>query len=126
MSIQAPVTSTTGSGLFDDVVSPGCLLLASESVDLAPSRRAALADVGLAVVALGDSPADGVVVDDSGAYRAWLGELQADAVLIRPDFAVYGTARRGEDVTELVDGFLTGLGHPASASTAAATADAQA
>ena len=126
MSIQAPVTTTTGSGLFDDVVSPGCLLLTSESVDVDPSRRAALADLGLAVVALGGAPADGVVVDDTGAYRAWLDELHADAVLVRPDFAVYGTARQGEDVTELVDGFLTGLGHPASASTEATTADAQA
>jgi hypothetical protein len=78
-----------------------------------PSRRTALADLGLAVVALGEAPSDGVVVDDTGAYRAWLDELQADAVLIRPDFAVYGTAHQGGDVTDLVDGFLTALGHPA-------------
>jgi hypothetical protein len=56
MSIQAPVTTETGSGLFDDVVSPGCLLLGSESVDLDSSRRMALADVGLAAVTLGEAP----------------------------------------------------------------------
>ena len=40
MSIQAPVTATAGTGLFDDVVGGGCLLLASESVPLDPARRA--------------------------------------------------------------------------------------
>jgi 2-polyprenyl-6-methoxyphenol hydroxylase-like FAD-dependent oxidoreductase len=115
MSIQAPVTTTTGTGLFDDVVSGGCLLLASESVQLDPARRQALTELGLPVVALGTTPAAGVVVDDTGAYRTWLEELQADAVLIRPDFAVYGTARRGEDVTALVDEFRTGLVHAAPA-----------
>lgn len=125
MSIQAPVTTTTGSGLFDDVVSPGCLLLASGSVELDPSRRQALADVGVATVALGEASSDGVVVDATGAYRAWLDQLPADAVLIRPDFAVYGTTRRGDDVTALVEGFLTALGRPTPA-TAGATPDASA
>ena len=58
----------------------------------------------LAVVALGETPEDGVVVDDTGAYRAWLTELQADVVVGRPDLAVYRTARQGEDVTPLVNG----------------------
>src|SRR5207302_1262302 len=84
------------------------------------SRRTALVDLGLAVVALGEAPSDGVVVDDTGAYRAWLDQLQADAVLIRPDFAVYGTARGGEDVPDLVDGLLSALGHPAPATAGAA------
>ncbi|MBV9920416.1 MAG: bifunctional 3-(3-hydroxy-phenyl)propionate/3-hydroxycinnamic acid hydroxylase, partial [Pseudonocardia sp.] len=126
VSIQAPVTTTTGSGLFDDVISAGCLLLGSASIDLDPSRRTALADVGLTVVALGAAPSKGVVVDDTGAYRAWLDELHADAVLIRPDFAVYGTTGRGEDVTALVDGFLTALGHSAPAATGATTANTSA
>ena len=118
MSIQAPVTATAGTGLFDDVVGGGCLLLASESVPLDPARRGALTGLGLAVVALGAAPAAGVVADGTGAYRAWLEELHANAVLIRPDFAVYGTTRRGEDVTKLVDSFLTALDHSAPATSA--------
>ena len=115
MSIQAQVTTTAGSGLFDDVVAPDCLLLASASVTVDDSRRQALDEVGIRVVALGQSPASGGVVDDSGAYTAWLDDLRADAVLIRPDFAVYGTAPRGADVSTLADGFLTTLGHPTPA-----------
>jgi len=116
MSIQAPVTTTTSTGLFDDIVSGGCLLLAQETVPLDQSRRQALRELGLAVVALGDTAADDVVVDCTGAYHAWLDELHAGAILIRPDFAVYGTSRTGEDVSELADSFLTALhlGAPAS------------
>jgi 2-polyprenyl-6-methoxyphenol hydroxylase-like FAD-dependent oxidoreductase len=123
MSIQAPVTATAGTGLFDDVVGSGCLLLASESVPLDPARRRALTGLGLTVAALGAAPAAGVVADDTDAYRAWLEELHADAVLIRPDFAIYGTTRRGEDVTKLVDSFLTALDHSAPAIPPAASAN---
>ncbi|MEP6560690.1 MAG: bifunctional 3-(3-hydroxy-phenyl)propionate/3-hydroxycinnamic acid hydroxylase, partial [Nakamurella sp.] len=111
MSIQAPVTSTNGTGLFDDVVGAGVLLLGSQSLHLDDSRAAALGDVGLTVVALGGQPSAGVVVDDTGAYRAWLDGFGADAVLIRPDFAIYGTAHGADDLTSLVDEYLTHLGH---------------
>ena len=126
VSIQAPVTTTAGSGLFDDVVGAGCLLLSSDAVDVDASRREALVNLGIAVVALRTSPATGRVVDDTGAYQAWLDELNADAVLVRPDFAVYGTARHGDDVAKLVDGFLTGLGQPGAAPAKTAPAAAQA
>jgi hypothetical protein len=32
-------------------------------------------------------------------------------VLIRPDFAIYGTAHSADDLTSLVDEYLTHLGH---------------
>ncbi|WP_219414236.1 bifunctional 3-(3-hydroxy-phenyl)propionate/3-hydroxycinnamic acid hydroxylase MhpA [Pseudonocardia nigra] len=127
MSIQAPVTTAAGRGLFDDVIGGGALILASPSVDLDERRRRALHDVGIAVVAIRphtttgtaaeSPPVEGTVIDDTGAYSDWLAELAADAVLVRPDFAVHGTAPRGGDVTALVDGFLTALGNPATAAT---------
>jgi 3-(3-hydroxy-phenyl)propionate hydroxylase len=113
MSIQAPVTTTTGSGLFDDVVSGGALILASPSVNLDAAHRTALEDLGITVVAVGPQATDRTVVDDTGAYTAWFTELNADAVLVRPDFAIHGTAPHGGDVAALVDGFLTALGNPA-------------
>ncbi|MEU3935979.1 hypothetical protein AB0E85_28675 [Streptomyces sp. NPDC029044] len=65
-------------GLFDDVVGSGGVLL--------------LADLGWKVVALDAVPGEEQVVDTTGAYAAWLAQLDAVAVLIRPDFYVYGTA----------------------------------
>ena len=117
MSIQAPVTSATGTGLFDDVVGAGVLLLRSDSLHLNDSRANALNDVGLTVIALGANPSADAVVDDTGAYTAWLDGFGAYAVLIRPDFAVYGTARGNNDLTSLVDEYLTHLGHTTNTST---------
>ena len=61
--------------------------------------------------------ADGCRSIDTGAYRAWLDGFGADAVLIRPDFAIYGTAHGADDLTGLVDEYLTHLGHTTPAST---------
>lgn len=111
MSIQSPVTAAGGQGLFDDVVGASVLLLASDVVTTDESRRQALADVGTTTVALGAKPVAGVVVDHTGAYTAWFAELGADAILIRPDFAVYGTARGTDDIAALIDEYLAHLGH---------------
>jgi hypothetical protein len=45
----------------------------------------------------------GVDVDDTeGTYRRWLADAGVVAVLERPDFAVFGTARDGADVHHLI------------------------
>lgn len=44
--------------------------------------------------------------DISGEYGAWLRELDADAVLVRPDFYVYGAARSHTVEALLEDAFL--------------------
>lgn len=106
LSIQAPVTSLAGRGLFDDVVGPGALVVRERSLLPDEHRQEVLAEFGVSVVALGPAPAPGVVVDDTGAYERWLDELGADAVLIRPDFAVHGAVPRGGNRAGLVDGFL--------------------
>ncbi|MGN7134939.1 hypothetical protein ACTHQY_16865 [Rhodococcoides corynebacterioides] len=49
------------------------------------------------------------VIDDvDGTYTAWLDELAADVVLVRPDFHLYG-AGSGDDAGALVRGFLAGV-----------------
>jgi hypothetical protein len=53
------------------------------------------------------------VVDVNGTYTHWLAECQARAILIRPDFYVFGGTTSGETVTDLADQYLTRLGSPA-------------
>lgn len=106
VAIQATVTAPTGEGLLDDVVGPAVLLVRDGAAPPGTHHREALARLGFAVVTLGPGPAPGVVVDDTGAYERWLDELGADAVLVRPDFAVHGTVARGEDPAALIEQFL--------------------
>jgi 3-(3-hydroxy-phenyl)propionate hydroxylase len=46
-----------------------------------------------------------VLTADSEACRDYLKNLDAEAVLIRPDRYIYGTARQPEDIERLLDGF---------------------
>ncbi len=113
MSIQAPGTGATAGGLLDDVLGGGsCLVFADTSLlPLLSQHRHLLAQAGVPVVALGAEPGQDTIVDSTGAYAAWLQELSSVAVLIRPDFAVYGTATTPADTISLVQRYhhaLTG------------------
>jgi 3-(3-hydroxy-phenyl)propionate hydroxylase len=46
-----------------------------------------------------------VVAADSEASRDYLKHLDAQAVLIRPDRYIYGTASRSDELERLLDGF---------------------
>ncbi|WP_410574214.1 bifunctional 3-(3-hydroxy-phenyl)propionate/3-hydroxycinnamic acid hydroxylase [Amycolatopsis sp. cmx-4-61] len=72
------------TGLFDDVVGRGFVLLTTEA---APTGF--LAELGTHVVRLDDD----VDVDD--VYRQFLDRFGAASVLIRPDYHVFGTAGTG-------------------------------
>ncbi len=111
MSIQAPVVALGATGLLDDVLGGGgCLLLADSTLLLlVAGRRRALADIELPVVALAPDSGPDEIVDATGAYTAWLQDLGAVAVLVRPDFAVYGTASSPDDITDLVDRYQQAL-----------------
>ncbi|AHH19981.1 3-(3-hydroxy-phenyl)propionate/3-hydroxycinnamic acid hydroxylase [Nocardia nova SH22a] len=45
------------------------------------------------------------VSDREGVYSRWLSDMESDAVLIRPDFYIYGTARTATDVANMVHAF---------------------
>ncbi|HEX2383269.1 MAG TPA: hypothetical protein VHI95_11565 [Acidimicrobiales bacterium] len=47
---------------------------------------------------------DSGLFDADGAYRIWLADHIAVAVLQRPDFAVFGTAATPSDITPLLRG----------------------
>lgn len=119
LSIQAEVDGGDRRGLFDDVVGPGGVLLLADPAlrdRLGPEDTALLADLGWPVIALAAEPGEGQVVDTTGAYAAWLGELGAVAVLVRPDLYLYGAAAGAEDVGALISDFRQALRAPVAAS----------
>lgn len=112
ISVQGVVDDGNTRDRLDQVVGSGFhLLLTDELVDmpelsdcLAAARRG-----GITMVAFGrprPHPKAFVVDDVEGTYRRWFDQLGCAAVMVRPDFYVYGTALHGAAVAELVDDLL--------------------
>ncbi|MGW7758050.1 bifunctional 3-(3-hydroxy-phenyl)propionate/3-hydroxycinnamic acid hydroxylase MhpA [Streptomyces violaceusniger] len=105
------------TGLFDDVVGTGFVLLYAEDVFPAlDARRLTFLDsIGTRLVrmvpadtppaALG--PRDALDVEDR--YLSYLSEMDALAVLVRPDFYLFGIAEDEGELLSLVDDLATQL-----------------
>ncbi|WP_432841627.1 bifunctional 3-(3-hydroxy-phenyl)propionate/3-hydroxycinnamic acid hydroxylase [Dactylosporangium sp. CA-092794] len=108
LSPQGRVARGTRTGLFDDLVGYGFVLLCREEPrQLLDEPAAAVLDhLGAHVVHLvppGAAPADpDAVVDLDGVYLPYLAETRSVAVLVRPDFYVFGGAREATGVAALV------------------------
>jgi 3-(3-hydroxy-phenyl)propionate hydroxylase len=112
LSIQAPVTGPGGAALFDDATAGGGTLLvrSPELLDAVGDRHVrGLSAAGFQTVALADRPGERQVVDHSGAYEKWFSDLDACAVLIRPDFYLWDSADSADQVADLCAGFLAEL-----------------
>jgi 2-polyprenyl-6-methoxyphenol hydroxylase-like FAD-dependent oxidoreductase len=134
LSVNGVVASGGRQGLLDDIAGGGFCLLAT-----APAARALAADglqkrlldAGVRVVELapdgteaggavlvdgGDKAAgpgivDAVrVADTAGTYRLWFAELGAEAVIVRPDFYVYGAAADAAATPDLGRELLASIG----------------
>lgn len=111
LSIQAEVERDAGvPELLDDVLGGAGALIARnvETLDrLSPSDLRLLADLGMPVCVLDSGPEAthefAVVEDSNDAYAHWLDRLEANAVLVRPDFYLYGSAVDSTGVATLVD-----------------------
>ncbi|WDZ86550.1 bifunctional 3-(3-hydroxy-phenyl)propionate/3-hydroxycinnamic acid hydroxylase [Micromonospora cathayae] len=108
LSRQARVARRGVTGLFDEVVGSGFVLLSSEDPRpfLDADTRAFLAGLGTHLVTLvpaGEQTADGTaVVDVDDVYLPYLAAAGARAVLVRPDFYVFGQVTEAEDYGRLV------------------------
>ena len=100
LSLQGRVKVGESVGRFDDLVGGGFILL---GIDVEPDRdldagqRQFLDRAGIRVVRTGD---DGPVIDIDGSYRRWFRELGCKAVLIRPDFYLFGGGEAAEVVSD--------------------------
>ncbi|WP_458084713.1 bifunctional 3-(3-hydroxy-phenyl)propionate/3-hydroxycinnamic acid hydroxylase MhpA [Streptomyces malaysiensis] len=100
-----------GTGLFDDVVGTGFVLLYGEDVVPALDARQLtfLDNIGARLVRVvpAETPAadlePGDARDVEGRYLPYLSEMGALAVLVRPDFYVFGIAGDKAELPSLVD-----------------------
>ncbi|HWE91122.1 MAG TPA: bifunctional 3-(3-hydroxy-phenyl)propionate/3-hydroxycinnamic acid hydroxylase [Pseudonocardiaceae bacterium] len=105
--MQGRVAIGDRTGLFDELVGHGFVLISTSADTLRaidPDRASALGDVGVTIARLGAE-----ITDVDGAYQRWLSDLDADTVLVRPDYHVYGASTGAKDGLDLLDGFLSAL-----------------
>ena len=105
LSVQGIVACAGREGRFDDVVGRGLQLIVADGdplAELAPWQRALIELLGMTVASL-DPDAPYGVRDVDGRLTAWLSEHEARAVLVRPDFYVFGSVRAAEELPALLD-----------------------
>jgi FAD binding domain-containing protein len=121
LAVQGTVGGRTGVGLLDDVTGGGFTLLAAAgnpNDQLAEGQQELLTALGARTVSL-DCGDDCGVRDLDGRMTEWLTALDAHAVLIRPDFYVFGAAGSPGDLPALVDDLRDQL-QPSTTATSAA------
>jgi 2-polyprenyl-6-methoxyphenol hydroxylase-like FAD-dependent oxidoreductase len=105
LAVQGTVAGPAGEGRFDDVAGRGFVLLTAEG-----DPRAALPDEhlefleGLATrFASLDPAAPCGVRDTDGRLRSWLRESGSAALVVRPDFYVFGAVGSTDELPALID-----------------------
>jgi catechol 2,3-dioxygenase-like lactoylglutathione lyase family enzyme len=106
LSVQGTVAVAGREGRLDDVAGGGFQLIVAGGDPLAglsPEQRALVDALAMTVVSLDD------VRDVDGQLTAWLREHDAHAVLVRPDFYVFGSAESPARLGELLDDLRVSL-----------------
>jgi 2-polyprenyl-6-methoxyphenol hydroxylase-like FAD-dependent oxidoreductase len=100
--VQDAVRHLGVSGLFDDVVGRG-FVLASPAGDPAAALDAESATFFASLGGITAHVAPGAAVEDlNGGYARWFAKHAAALALVRPDFAVFGTANGLDGASALV------------------------
>jgi len=105
LSVQGLVRRAGREGRFDDVVGRGFQLIVAAGDplgELSSDQRALIDALDMSVASL-DAAAPGGVRDLDGRLMAWLAEHQAHAVLVRPDFYVFGSCPSAGELPALLD-----------------------
>lgn len=113
LSWQGKVTvdGITEPTRFDDVFGAGALILAEGALagEVSDEQLSQLKRAGIAVTAFGSN--DRALVDSftdvEGTYAKWFATEGMNAILVRPDFYVFGTANDAAGVAALVTEFVT-------------------
>ncbi|MGO9899117.1 MAG: bifunctional 3-(3-hydroxy-phenyl)propionate/3-hydroxycinnamic acid hydroxylase [Solirubrobacteraceae bacterium] len=105
LSVQGIVNRAGREGRFDDVVGRGFQLIVADGDPLAQlsrEQRALIETLDMTVASLDPASPKGVR-DVDGRLTDWLGENFVQAVLVRPDFYVFGSVASAADLPALLE-----------------------
>ena len=113
-NVLAPAPAPEAHSRFDDVYGPSALIVRDTlSLELDAAQLAHLRRLGISVVEFGpgesNHPGFDRFTDVDGTYGSWLAQLGASAVLVRPDFYLFGTAATAPELNDLVSDFIHGV-----------------
>ena len=110
LSVQARVRHDGREGLFDDVVGSGWQLLLRGAQSRSPFQTRTQARIAQLAIVVADFGPGGDTVDLDGAYGAWFDRMGVEAVLVRPDFYIFGASglAKVETLVEAAAGLFAG------------------
>lgn len=109
LSIQSRVSHQGREGLFDDLLGYGWFVLSRRPLPQLSTDAQEVLDRLRGRILVVDGPgATADVLDLEGRYQAWFEELEAEVVIVRPDFYIYATLR-GVDEIETSLSALAGI-----------------
>ena len=103
LSPHASVRSADGEGRFDQVVGLGFVVLLAPGLSasvISAAARQFLADLGAKIVTFGDGADD--VGDLHRKFGGFFSAADTKAIVVRPDFYIFGDAPDGEAVNDLL------------------------
>jgi 2-polyprenyl-6-methoxyphenol hydroxylase-like FAD-dependent oxidoreductase len=108
---QGTISIDGRTALCDDVAGAGWQLLSmsDREAELTAQNRAFLANLNAKLVNFAAQDTAGAV-DPEGFYAAYFLEAGLDAILVRPDFYVFGALEASDDVNDLVANLRTLIG----------------
>jgi 2-polyprenyl-6-methoxyphenol hydroxylase-like FAD-dependent oxidoreductase len=112
---QGMVQVDGSTGLFDDLVGKGWVLLTTDAAtltSLTDRQRDFIDRIGIVTAHVGASGSGAPVIDVDGTYSTWLTALGRTTVLVRPDFWLFGSVADPADAGLLLDSLAEGFaGH---------------
>jgi hypothetical protein len=123
LSLQGAIELDGRQARFDDVFGGGWILLSTgwnAEDELDADALSVLEAIGARCVRIEPAPTGdpSIPADVGGAYLSWLRGLGAQAVVIRPDFYVYGAASDAGELGQLVEELAAALALVAPTATA--------
>ena len=101
------------TGRYDSFVEPGRFtLVAQEGFDLSDAARGACVELGIAIVTVADrrSATDSQIGDTQGQFGRFMAQHGIGAMLVRPDFYLFGGAADPQRLDSLLASFRAQLG----------------